>query len=444
MIQINVTNKRPVVEGTPRIVCGNSGYSIKFNFDAEWGAYSTKTARFVYARQGVWKSQDVVFTNDIVDVPVLSGITEVRVGVFAGDLVTTVPARIPCDRSILCNDTVHEEPEPDVYNQIMGLLAAGQVRGPQGEKGEKGDTGPQGEKGEKGDKGDPGEQGPAGPQGEKGDPGEQGPQGEPGPQGPPGPAGSGEGGSGATYTPAVSEDGTLSWTNNADLPNPEPVNIRGPRGDKGDKGDPGEQGPAGPQGPPGESGEVPDELVTQVEDLAERVDALEQNQDSGGSGDASSWNNLTDKPFYEEAGTVSLFEEQEVSGFQIHSVFQIPFRSFTNLSFALVAGETYLVKWRDDTFPCVAVDVGAVIPGAVAIGNGSAFGYPGNGEPFAIVGFAAANELGIAPLDGSESVNVGIYQEGMVVTPLDAKFLPMEAIEAKINEVISAALEGDY
>lgn len=38
---------------------------------------------------------------------------------------------------------------------------------------------------------------------------------------------------GATYTPAVSADGTLSWTNDKGLDNPEPVNIRGPKGEDG-------------------------------------------------------------------------------------------------------------------------------------------------------------------------------------------------------------------
>ena len=35
---------------------------------------------------------------------------------------------------------------------------------------------------------------------------------------------------GATYTPAVSEDGVISWTNDQELPNPDPVNIKGPAG----------------------------------------------------------------------------------------------------------------------------------------------------------------------------------------------------------------------
>lgn len=73
------------------------------------------------------------------------------------------------------------------------------------------------------------------------------------------------------FRPHVSADGILSWTNNAGLENPEPVDIRGPqgttgatgpqgpKGDKGDKGDTGPQGETGAtgaQGPKGDTGET--------------------------------------------------------------------------------------------------------------------------------------------------------------------------------------------
>lgn len=38
---------------------------------------------------------------------------------------------------------------------------------------------------------------------------------------------------GVTYTPYVSDDGTLSWTNDGGLPNPDPVNIKGDTGATG-------------------------------------------------------------------------------------------------------------------------------------------------------------------------------------------------------------------
>ena len=82
---------------------------------------------------------------------------------------------------------------------------------------------------------------------------------------------------GVTFTPSVSEDGDLSWTNDGGLANPQTVNLKGPKGDtgakgepgekgadgapgkdgaKGDKGDTGLQGPMGPQGPKGDKGET--------------------------------------------------------------------------------------------------------------------------------------------------------------------------------------------
>lgn len=47
---------------------------------------------------------------------------------------------------------------------------------------------------------------------------------------------------GTTFTPHVSSDGTLSWTNDGGETNPDPVNIKGP---KGDQGEPGEKGADG-------------------------------------------------------------------------------------------------------------------------------------------------------------------------------------------------------
>lgn len=79
--------------------------------------------------------------------------------------------------------------------------------------------------------------------------GEQGEQGETGPRGE----------TGAVYTPSVSEAGVISWSNNGDLPNPEPVDIRGPQGERGETGQTGPQGKTGatgPQGPQGIQGEI--------------------------------------------------------------------------------------------------------------------------------------------------------------------------------------------
>ena len=86
-----------------------------------------------------------------------------------------------------------------------------------GTKGSIGDTGPQGLQGLKGDTGE------TGPQGPKGDTGDPGPQGSTGPQGPQGVKGD----TGAVYLPHLSEEGILSWTNDAELDNPAAFDIVG-------------------------------------------------------------------------------------------------------------------------------------------------------------------------------------------------------------------------
>lgn len=60
---------------------------------------------------------------------------------------------------------------------------------------------------------------------------------------------------GVTFTPSVSEDGTLSWTNDGELQNPQPVNIKGPVGQQGVQGEQGLPGIQGEQGIKGEKGD---------------------------------------------------------------------------------------------------------------------------------------------------------------------------------------------
>lgn len=125
-IQIQVRNK-VAVNLTPEvvIVCGNSGYDVEFSFDEEWASEAVKTARFVYRKGGQNYFDDVVFSGTTAKAPVLSNINYVLVGVYAGDLITTTPAVVECDKSILCGSGTHKDPTPDVYNQLIELINAG-------------------------------------------------------------------------------------------------------------------------------------------------------------------------------------------------------------------------------------------------------------------------------------------------------------------------------
>ena len=60
-----------------------------------------------------------------------------------------------------------------------------------------------------------------------------------------------QGANGAVFTPSVSADGTLSWTNNGGLDNPAAVNIRGPQGEPGANGTNGADGAPGANGADG-------------------------------------------------------------------------------------------------------------------------------------------------------------------------------------------------
>ena len=118
-IKISIKNKRATASHNARIVCGNSDYTITFDFDEEWAQVEKKTARFKWNKKGESKHKDVSFTGATVPVPIFSGISYVNVGVYAGDLQTTTPAKIWCSHSILCGDSSVDDVSPDVWVQLQ-------------------------------------------------------------------------------------------------------------------------------------------------------------------------------------------------------------------------------------------------------------------------------------------------------------------------------------
>lgn len=111
-------NKIAVQTNKTEYICDNSDFIIKFNFDAEWDAYDTKTARFCYNSKYV----DAVFTGDSCAVPIISDTNDINIGVYAGNLHTTTPALVLCEKSILGGSGFPADPPDDVYNQIMELI----------------------------------------------------------------------------------------------------------------------------------------------------------------------------------------------------------------------------------------------------------------------------------------------------------------------------------
>lgn len=130
-INISIRDKRAAAEPA-MIVCGNSDYIVEFAFDAEWEQEPIRTARFI--ANGSYR--DVVFTGNLCAVPIITDATEVHIGVFAGNLRTSTGARIPCTRSITYGDGSPAPETEDVYAQLIEMIEAGMLQGPQGDKGD--------------------------------------------------------------------------------------------------------------------------------------------------------------------------------------------------------------------------------------------------------------------------------------------------------------------
>ena len=118
VIEITIHNKVARIASSPIIVGKNKDYIVRFDFDEDWNKYDTKTARF--SQDGEY--QDIIFAGNECSMPALDGGKVVEVGVYAGDISTTTPAYLKVQKSIIDDDGVPAEPQPDVYAQLMERL----------------------------------------------------------------------------------------------------------------------------------------------------------------------------------------------------------------------------------------------------------------------------------------------------------------------------------
>ncbi len=120
MPNINITVREKIAHtiGNPHIVCGNSDYVVHFDFDAEWDAYETKTARFIWGG----KYTDVLFEGTECPVPVIMDAYGVLVGVYAGELHTTTVAAIDTDKSILSGNATESEASTEMWESVDAVL----------------------------------------------------------------------------------------------------------------------------------------------------------------------------------------------------------------------------------------------------------------------------------------------------------------------------------
>lgn len=120
-MQIEVTVRDKIARTANKhdfAVCGNSDYTIKFDFDSEWDAYETKTARFKW--NGSYT--DVVFSDSECPMPIITNAFRVEIGVYAGELHTTTSASLPLRKSILCGDEIEIESSLVGSNEIISAI----------------------------------------------------------------------------------------------------------------------------------------------------------------------------------------------------------------------------------------------------------------------------------------------------------------------------------
>lgn len=175
-------------------------------------------------------------------------------------------------------------------------------------------------------------------------------------------------------------------------------------------------------------------------------------------GGVSSWNDLTDKPFGENAdGTVKQLDNKYLEPFEFQAGSEIDILPRQDVQFAsgegapngvavFVVGETYRVKWDATEYVFEAKSVAFDGIDGIAIGNTSLIGAgEDTGEEF-VLGYAPAYNINLfvtKPTDnGTHSVR--IYQSIPDKWTLKESHLPFDAIAAYIDNYINEALGGDY
>lgn len=161
---------------------------------------------------------------------------------------------------------------------------------------------------------------------------------------------------------------------------------------------------------------------------------------------AVSWNDLTDKPFYEEGGTVEVFAEQTLEFEESEAALPAPFIP--------TADTVYKVVWDGAEYECTAV---VVEDGIVLLGNQAAFGEGVvTDEPFFIMFYPdsitgegdilifAALDLSNNMFDTASSHKIAIYRDDTVTKYLDNKYLDfLEHHEAEETDVLAeTTIEG--
>ena len=126
MKEIHVTVRDGVAFQTDHTayIAGDGEAWVVFSFEDDWSRYPAKVARF----QTESGYQDVMFRGERCHVPVFTYAQKLEVGLYAGNLRTTTPARIFVRPGIRSAWGAPEDPEPNLFDQLMECLGESDLK----------------------------------------------------------------------------------------------------------------------------------------------------------------------------------------------------------------------------------------------------------------------------------------------------------------------------
>lgn len=119
-IVIKVVDKVPIVVSGPQyVVCDNSDYTVVWQLDEEWAQFESRTMQVNY-KDGTYER--VLFTGNSCALPAIPVPGPVHVGLFAGNIHTTRPARLLAVRSATTDSGEERDSMPNGYAQAIKAL----------------------------------------------------------------------------------------------------------------------------------------------------------------------------------------------------------------------------------------------------------------------------------------------------------------------------------
>lgn len=119
-IVIKVVDKVPIVVSGPQyVVCDNSDYTVVWQLDEEWAQFESRTMQVNY-KDGTYER--VLFTGNSCTLPAIPVKDWFCVGLFAGDIHTTRPARLLAVRSATTDSGEERDSMPNGYAQAIKAL----------------------------------------------------------------------------------------------------------------------------------------------------------------------------------------------------------------------------------------------------------------------------------------------------------------------------------